>query len=299
MMRWFRLPTRSAVFGILMAASAVAAVLPARWTAWARAALTPLHFAQEGLTDVGVVVATPEGRHKLTTEEMIEALTEREELRRQNLALTATLEQLRERVDELSDIREQIQDHARFTIARVISCTASPNEMVLRIDQGQNARVQKGDWVAAGVAPERRGELSGRDLLMRSWLVGRVIEVGLYHSLVRCATDARFEDISVRVARKKPDGGWDILDRPLYLAGRGNGRMALIEADENFYEEGYRLVIAPIGGHYPAMTPLGELVRAQRTESSPLHYDIEALPIGTARDLRWVYVVSLSAAAPD
>ncbi len=280
-----------------MALSALAAVVPERWTAWARAALAPLHFAQEGLAEVGVIVATPEGRRKLTAEEMVEALTEREELRRQNLALTATLGQLTARVDDLTDIRGQIQDHARFTIARVIGATASPNEMALRIDQGQNARVQIGDWVAAGVAPERRGDLSGRDLLMRSWLVGRVTEVGLYHSVVRCATDARFEETGVRVAKRDALGEWQILERPLYLAGRGGGRMALIEADENFFDEGYRIVLAPIGGHYPAMTPLGELVRAQRTETSALHYDIEARPIGAARDLRWVYVVSLSTAA--
>lgn len=289
-------PSKPTLFAILMVASACVALLPARWTGCVNGVAQPLGWFQwavsggarrtlEHFQGLGVPPPTPA--------EVRELRRQNEELARRLRHQQVTIAQLESRIAELTGLREQLDDHrAKIILASVVAGDASPRRDTLTISRGQRHGVRLGDWVAAGSpAAEYDPAETGRDLLLRQWLIGRVSEVYPYLSRVQLTTDAQFGPQRVWTARPTPEGSWELGAAESVLRGLGNGRMRIDRASENFLEAGQTVVLVPLVHPRPLALAVGRIVGARRLETG-LHYDLEVEPWGDARRLGHVYVIS-------
>jgi hypothetical protein len=140
-----------------------------------------------------------------------------------------------------------------------------------------------------------QADQSGRQLLMRQWLIGRVSEVQPYTARVRLVSDPKFGASQagepVCLARRLADGRWQPTPAKYVLSGRGSGRGVISRADADYWSLGYELVLATPGPDLPVTLSIGRIVGSRRLEESALHFDLDVQPLGDVRALSWVYVI--------
>jgi cell shape-determining protein MreC len=281
-----------------MVLAAVLALLPVPWTGCSGGVLQPLgwlawafssgtrqvHQRADHLTDP----APTRGEYRNLRQR-------NEELTRKVGHLEVEIAELGQRVAELSALRNQLgQLRARIILASVVGGDTSPRRETLTISKGRRDGVERGDWVAAGIAPEERDPAaSGRDLLLRQWLIGRVSEVQPYISRVQLTTDPQFGPQRVWTAKALADGTWDVGDRQCGLVGLGSGRMRIDRASEDYRASGYTIVLLPLAHPQPPALTIGRIVASETLETG-LHYNLEVEPWGNPRALWNVYVISLT-----
>lgn len=281
-----------------MAAAALLALLPGRWTRCADGLGQPVspltwilssgtRHARETLKSVGQPTPTREGF---------------EQLRRQNRRLAQQVGQqqlligeMERQVAELSGLRDQLADsRARIIFASVVGGDTSPQRETITISKGRRHGVEQGDWVAAGAPPaERDPAATGRDLLLRQWLIGRVDEVQPYLSRVQLTTDPHFGPQRVWTARALADGTWQLADQQCGLTGSGSGIMRIDRASKDYRAADYTIVLLPLAYPQPMAMAIGRVVGSQTLETG-LHYELEVEPWDDPYTLSYVYVISLS-----
>ena len=294
-----QMPSKTATFWILMAASAASAfVLPRAWTAPGRGLFQPLAllqwpaswFAQKA--ELGVRGA---GAETLSGDQAREVLDENEQLKRQVIQQRLALQEAARRIEELSGFAGQMpDDYAGIIIAPVVAYDANPRHATVLIAKGpQKQWVREGEWVVAvsGVAPDWDADATVRDLLHRGWLVGRVSEVHPRVARVQLATDSRFQ-CGVRAGRVLADGTVQLAPEACVLNGIGAGLMRITQAVQDYHKDGYQLVVVPSARELPTAMTLGWIVSAAPRDDSPQHFDLGVVPWGRMDRLTYVYVIA-------
>jgi cell shape-determining protein MreC len=295
-MRW-RLPSKTAAFWILMALSAIGALLPRHWTAPARGLFQPLALLQwplSWITGRTREAADSAVEPAISTGPAQELRDELERLQRQVLNQRLALQAAEERVEELSGLAGQMPDsHAGLIVAPVMSYDADPRHGTLLIAKGQQPHwVREGQWVVAGGtgAPAWDSSAAVRDLLWRGWLIGRISEVQPRVARVQLTTDPRFAT-EVRTARLRPDGTVQLSADASHLRGRGPGRMQITQAVEDYYKDDYRIVVVPAQHDLPVPMTIGRITDSAPRNDSPQHFDLNVVPCGSIEQLTHVYVI--------
>lgn len=200
--------------------------------------------------------------------------------------------ELERQLEEVTGLANQLADSdARILVAPVLGFDTSPRRETILIGRGSLRGVETGMWVAAAASPRKEDPtITGRQLLMRGWLVGRVVEVRPYTARVQLTTDPGFRQL-VRTAKAMPDGVWVPAEEECVLYGRGSGTMLISEAEKDYLLTGYRVVLAERGEYLPVGLTLGQVVQSRQVESSPLHVDLVVHPWDAVTDLREVYVI--------
>jgi len=283
-------------FLLLMTASAVAVLLPSRFTDWTSRLLEPLIWVEwsigAGLREGGRRLNDAFGTRYVPRGEFEDLQRENEDLRRRIAQQDLALRDLARLVDELSALRAQINPQARIIRATCVSLDASPMRASLIISAGAVHGVAAGDWVAAGPRTWT-GDSSGRgDIdLARHWVLGRVSKVDPHRSRVQLASDPRFGPVRVYAARLDPGGQSRRAEEPCLLYGLGGGRMEIRSATANYLEDGYDHVVLPLPEVRPTFLTIGRLVSARPRPETALHYDLEVMPPGSVAEVTHVYVL--------
>jgi hypothetical protein len=293
-----RIPSKTATFWILMAASAVSAfVLPRAWTAPGRGLFQPLALLQwpaSWFAHRAEVSLGGAGAETLSGDQTREVLDENEQLKRQVIQQRLALQEAERRIEELSGFAGQMPDgYAGIIIAPVVAYDANPRHATVLIAKGsQKQWVREGEWVVAlsGGAPEWDADATVRDLLHRGWLVGRVSEVHPRVARVQLATDPRFQ-CGVRAGRVLADGTVQLASEACVLNGIGAGRMRITQAVQDYCKTGYQLAVVPSGPELPTALTLGRIETAAPRDDSPQHFDLGVVPWGRVDRLAYVYVI--------
>lgn len=293
---WFSRIPKPAVFAYLMLLSVVLLLVPPSWKAWMRGLVQPVGWI-EGLVSAGardLRDGADRVLHRQAVEQDPAQLREEiEELRRQIAAQSLRLDELSRIVDDLTGIRAQLRGSGRIVFGSVLGGSPTPRRETLTIWPGSLHGIKSGDWVAAGVPEEHRdADLTGRELLMRQWLIGRISDVQPYRSTVRLLTDPESAPLRVVAARRLADGRWQRSDREGLLHGVGRGAMQVRNAVADWHAEGYTLVLAALPGPSSVAICVGRITGASRLPDAALWYNIAVEPPADARRLDTVYVLS-------
>jgi hypothetical protein len=292
MIRSFRL-TKPQLFVLLMTLAALAALLPGSCTRWAGGILQPLGWVSAPLTTtIRAAVNAGDARGAdLPAAEAAALRGELERAQRQVGQQALTIQELEQRLGELTSIREQLRDpRTRIRLATVIAYDASARRESLLLGRGSNDGVAVGQWVVACSTPPA-ADASGRDAVMREWLLGRVSEVFPFASRVRLATDPQFARERVRVARILPDGTWQPIGNDCLLFGLGGGAMQIREASADLRAAGGEVVLVPAAADLPVEMTIGRITGSRSVPEAPLFFNLDVRPWGDARRLATVYVI--------
>jgi cell shape-determining protein MreC len=287
------LPTKSTTFALLMAASAILALLPSSVTRGIRGLVQPFVFLQQPASAL-VRQSREAAEHLLvpiSPEEARRAIEELESLKRERAQRQIRYEDLEEKFEEVSNLRGVLKDrNSRILLTSVISFDADPGRETIQIGRGRFDGLREGMWVAAAEREPPAEGATGWDLLTRSWLVGRVVEVLPQTARVQLTTDPNFKML-VLTARQMPNGAWQRGTRECYMIGRGAGQMLLSEVEYNYHEAGHRVVLAPADRNLPAPLTLGRIENSRPVDDAPQHFNMTVTPWGDVRKLRHVYVI--------
>ncbi len=281
-----------------MVGAAVLALLPASWTGCSGGVMQPLGWlawAFSSGTRHARDAAQDLGDPAPTRDEFTRLREDNQELARKLGHQQVEIAKLEQQVADLAGLRDQLGDlPAKIIFASVVGGDASPRRETLTISKGRRDGVKPGDWVAAGLTPAGRDPAAtGRDLLLRQWLIGRVDDVQPYLSRVQLGTDAHFGTERAWVAKALVDGTWQVADKLCGLNGLGDGRMRIREASEDYLATGYTIVLVPLAHPRPTALAIGRVVASETLETG-LHYNLEVQPWGDPRALWCVYVISLA-----
>lgn len=309
----YRLSRRS-VFGILMSASALALLLPPRWTDGLKHVVQLLVFSQDAVHRTTRAALAPlagivEG------DEAREADRERTALRNALGAMQGEIDQLRRQNRELAGLRDNyIPRPLPLLRANVVARDIAAWRDVVLVSRGSSRGVAKADWVASRFYVDH-GTLSGLDpgqaVLARETLIGRVEFVSPYMSRVQLLTDIDARPIEVRIGAPDKTGPgaprFVTVDYVCSLRGRGAGEMVISNVPNKYVDSdgeegnaagkrririGDQVVTAP--GQFGIPTPMavGEVVRFEEDPEERLVWDVVVRPLVTPEQLAEVYVIS-------
>jgi cell shape-determining protein MreC len=295
-----RLPSKTATFWILLAASGLSAfVAPRAWTTWLRGFFQPLALIQTPVSWVqqGVQVTFEGvGEEPIAQDRARTLVAENEALQRQVAQQHERLAGAEQTIAELTRLDSEVLDsRARVVIAPVVAFDANPRRatLLITLNERQRRLVQKDQWVVAATAPlpEWDPNATVRDLVDREWLVGRISEVQARVARVQLTTDLAFK-ADVRVARVLPDGAWQVAGERCVASGWEGCELRISQVTEDYFKSGYRIAIVPAGHGLAAAMTVGQITGAVPRDDSPQHFDLRVLPWGTAAQLAHVYVLA-------
>ncbi|MFO0973109.1 MAG: rod shape-determining protein MreC [Phycisphaerae bacterium] len=264
------------MFAGLMAASAVAAWAPARWTNWTKG-VTQLEAPAQALVQaIGARLARAAGLSLETAASKPAVSAEEQALRDQLVFQAGLTAQLEAQNAQLRDLRANwVRRSVRLVPARVVARDIVAARDTVVLGQGSARGVRWADWIASRVFVDRgadEGLAEGYTVLSRESLVGRVELVQPYVARVRLLSDAGSRT-AARVGRIE-NGTLKMIDHPLTLQGGGGGRMLIRDVPLSWVEEP--------GG---AASPAGPELRIRAGDvvtSAPGEQGLEApLAIGT------------------
>lgn len=275
-----------------MLLSAILTVTPPAWTRWMAGVLQPIGWIQWLLSSGSRRAAESMNEGGISPREA-ELAEQVQRLSRQVVHQGVLLARLEEQLRAVSGIQEVLRGRpTRVIPAAVVSADPSPLRDAITIAAGAAHGVQVGDWVAAGATADDAPQGVGGHPLLRQWLIGRVAGVQPYLSRVQLTTDRGFERVLVHAARVLPDGTWQLSDQECLIYGRGDGRMEIRDASVDYAAAGYAFVVAPLSAAPAASLLLGRIESSEKLLGAPLHCNIHVRPMGAAKRLSQVYVIS-------
>lgn len=295
-----RPPSTAATFWILTALSAISAfVLPASWTAPLRRPFQFVALAQwpvSATVDALSEAAQDVGASTITQERARELERENQALQMQLIHQGALLDELSRRWEALAGEPLRLPDaHMRVLMVPVVGHDADPGRATLQVvlSVRQSSLVRRGQWVAAGRAPQLSDlEEGGRALLHRQFIVGRVIEVQSRVARVQLTTDPRFR-AEVRAARVLDDGvTLEMASAGCILAGRGGGLLRIEQAAEDYLSSGMRIVVVPAGADLVVPLSAGKIIASAPRADSSRHFDLTVEPWEPLESLTYVYILA-------
>lgn len=285
-----------------MLAATVTSLLPVRWTRWTGNLLQPLAWVQwvvSGGTRTAIhnALSPPTGAVvPLDEYESLDATVDG--LRRQVLHQQLALDALGRRFDEVTGLREQLRnDSTRIVLATIVGGDTATGRETLNISPGALRGVAVGQWVVAGRPLDPEETATGRQLLLRGWIIGQIADARNHVAHVRLSTDPVFGPIRVSLARLGADDSFELAPNACVLEGAGRGRMVIRQATRDYLADGYSDVLVEMAGSTPVVLAVGRLTGSRVRSDSPLHYDLTVEPVASVRDLTHAFV--LIAQRPD
>jgi rod shape-determining protein MreC len=297
---FFRRHSRAFLFGGLVLGSAAGAVLPEGWSGRVRGGLgAPFAPLETGLTAGGALVS--DLVRPLVTNwrrgRDLEALqAEVARLEREKAQLRARLaERERDVSDALALRRALPSERLEFVVAPVIARDASAWSHTVTLGKGWRSGVRQGQTaltaterlVAAGAGD---GLEPGDAALDGACLVGRVIAVGPFHSVVRLVTDAdsvmRAEVVGERDGRAVQVSAGILRGS---VEGQARLKIEFIRSRDDV-RPGDVVLTAGYGGALPAPLVVGRVASVQASPM-PLLSDVAVTPESSLDTLGRVIVV--------
>lgn len=291
----FERPTKATVLAAMMIGALLLALVPPSISSNIRSVIQPLGLLQWPVTALtrGLKATAGWFSQRQSEANQFAALeSERDQLRIQVGQQSLLIENLRNQVDRLSGIRAQLGDPTvRILIAPVLGLDSSSRRAAFTIGRGARDDIRVGDWVVAAddTAPESLARL---DVLLRQWVVGRVVETSPYQARVRSCVDPEFRGVPVRLAKRQPDGSWLAAPADALLGGIGHDRMQIQKATFDFLRQGFTVVLVPVIEQASGLLVAGEITQSRTLPESALHFDCDVRPWGDYRKLAQVYVIS-------
>lgn len=304
--------SRPALFGILMAASAVAVLLPPRWTTPLKGvaqllvpaqdvARSAAHLASQSVERVGRV---DEGAGHT-----VDSLT------MELASVAAALEQARAENERLRAMRNgQLPQAVPVLPARIVARDVVAERDSALIARGSARGVNSGDWVTARFfidAGTRAGVDVGHAVLTEHCLLGRVEQVSPYMARVQLFSDLDSPRVEVRVGAMEGKA-LKFVDYPCSLRGAGKQRMVIDGVDYRIVNVGEdegrgakrRIGIGDLVFSAPGQLGLpqpiliGRVVTMTEDARKRLVYNIEVEPIKAVDETRDVFVIPLVPTMP-
>jgi len=301
-MRFPSLPSKSATFWILMAASAVSAlILPPAWTRWGREPPQAVAIVQMPVAAGARATAERVARMFEPTIGQAEARQFRdrsEELRRQVEQQRLRIQDLERQLADVTGLRGQVRDKQyKIVVAPVAAYDADPRrDTLLVVLPGEIGRrlVRPKQWVLALGQPSKDWD----EIRERAWLIGRVCEVHTQSARVELTTCATFRGLPVVAAGVAADGTWQFGDRTWPLAGLGGGKMVIRAATEDCLATGRTIVVTGEVADLAMRLSIGRIVTSRPLDESPQHYDLTVVPWRPMEELSHVYILSAESLGP-
>lgn len=294
----FRLPSKTGVFALLMAASVLLLLLGGGMVNWTRGILQPIAILQRPVSDAMAVIAPrrpTEVPDHPTRDQYQELFEENAQLRRQIAQQQESIKEMHARFAEVTGLRNQLGDmRGAIVVAHRVTMDASPRRSTMVIDRGSNqiAGLHVGQWVAG--APEIfEGDKppAAREQLARQVIIGRISEVHPFTSRVQLITDPGFLNVPVRTARVLEDGTWQIVGPELLVTGQGAGRMLIDRVPEDVFGAGARVALLSPSIELPVTMTIGHIEASRSRPDAPLFFDLDVRPWYDLNDIAYVYVI--------
>lgn len=288
-------------FAILMLLAAAASLLPGRWTRWTGNLLQPVAWVQwvvSGGTRAAIRNALTPPTGAVVPQKDYDRLEETvDELHRQIQHQQLALDDLERRFDELTGVREQLRDDStRIVLATVVGGDTAAGREALVISPGALRGIAVDQWVVAGRPLDPDETATGRELLLRGWVIGRVADARNHVARVRLCTDPAFGPVPVWLGKLGSNGRVELAENACVLEGIGGGKMIIRQATQDYFAAGYTYVMVRFPGSVPVILTVGTVTSSRIRSDSPLHYDLDVAPAGNARALTHVYVLNPRAA---
>lgn len=318
--------SKSRVFGLLMAASAVCLLLPNRYTRPVRGAVqffVPFQDAAYRFTQTLVdhvdALAGPEP----TRRQHRQLLEQAHAMQNRLVAVETECQQLRRENEFLVGFRRDAAlAGAKLVPARIFARGAAGFSDALALGRGRQTGVSDGDYVASRLLIAH-----GRDAPLRTamavagseYLIGRIDHADSFTARVVLFDDPRSPAQQVCVGRLSSEG-LKVFSRPdsatgrqreqrFLLTGKGAGRMLIEQVPAEYIEAerpagegppegairlGDLVVTVATDPSLPTRMVIGQIVQTSQDPKNPLIYDLAVrCPIDPTR-LQWVYVIDMS-----
>ncbi len=313
--RRFRKPSRPAVFGLLMLASAALLLLPTELLGPARHLTQLIAVAQYSATAAGQQITEPlrkAGEEPVPADRYQDEVRSRQSLENENVVLRQRIVQLQATADELRRIRSQPGFPAEGVIVpgQVIAWDAVPGRESL-LTKGRGAKV--GDWVTSHLAVKAGGQDGVQEkqaVLAREALIGWVDQASPLMCRVVLLSDpaaskARLVHIATKREGQETAFVADVTGRrpaDFALAGLGGGRMKVMDIDARYVNEklikvGDLVISDDRDQRLPMSLVIGEIIelrQVRKQSQKPLLYEAVVKHRLDTKSINEVYIVNLS-----
>ncbi len=302
-------PSPRAVFVLLMLLSVAASWMPPDWTNALKHVVQIVVPAQD--TIYAICYRGSQSARQLRPAGS-DGETETRALQHELASQAATIEQLRQEITDLRDLRAQhLPPGVPILPAKVVAWDSVAARDALLIERGSFRSVGWRDWVATRLFVAAGGEQGvnvGQAVLARESLLGRVEQVSPYMSRVQLLSDIDSPRIEVRIGDVSSEGQVTFVDYACSLRGAGQGRMLVEDVPYRFVQEGddpeaasdqERIRVgslvysAPDQLGLPAPLVIGRVSRIEKDTKNRLVYNVTVEPEASRDQIREVFVIPL------
>jgi len=318
-----RHPTRSTVFAVLMAGSALVLLLPGDLLRPARHMTELIAVPQWAVHQAARTAAQSVrawSRPKASAEHIQRLVDEKNLLENENVALRDRIASLEQTVQELTLLRETgVAEQGTLIPAPVVATDAAPGRDTLLVGKGKLAGAKREDWVASRLlvrAGTSDGVRTGAAVLGRQCLLGWVEQTGPFTSRVVLLSDAYTHRLlRVRIAHLTPSPDDPRTFQPRFvtlgdhvaefvLRGAGGGRMIINDIPHDFMDAGVvaagDLVLSdPRDPKLGQSLVVGKITEVRHNKDKPLLYDAFVEPRFDPKSLSQVLIVDRSRPASE
>lgn len=319
-----RLPSKKQAFWLLMAASAVAFVLPPRFLAPVHGLFDPVLAPMSAWLHQGSQSVREQTRQWMSSQEAADnsrLQAERDSYLAEIIWLRNANRILTTQRDQALALRAELKLQGRLVPAQLLARDAVSWREAALIDRGRNDLVKPKQWVMAGVRGfiDRGHDASlaenqyvvlpmsspaGQEQFARSVLIGRVEQVGQVTSRIKLLTDWD-STVSGQVFDPRTNRAGPLCT----VRGQGPGQPLLAERverlrsaageparDEPPAAKGQLVLTSPAEGNMPGQLMIGVIEEVTRV--SPVEYSLKVAPAGNYDYASRVFVIDMSPPEP-
>ena len=313
-MAWHRFrPTRSGVFTLLLALSAIALFLPPDWSNSLKNVAQLLVPASDLARSAGDNALQPLRRAISLSSDSGES----DSLLRELASGRAMTAQLQEENDRLRALRDhQLPPAVPLLDAKIVARDVALWRDAILVARGSARGVKRHDWVASRLFVNR-GRASGVDegqaVLARQSLLGVVDQVSPYMARVQLLSDIDSPRVEVRVSHVVK-GRVQMIDYACSLRGSGRGRMTIENVEAQFVQPdaaaepdkksprirvGDLVLTAPGQLGLPVPLAIGRIAAMEENPRKRLVFHLSVEPVVEVGELRDVFIVPVVPPEPS
>jgi len=297
--------TKKHTFGLLMAASLLALLIPGRYTRPLKnplQLLAPMQWAVHGTAACAQQSASARIRPSVSAEKHEQLQYEKNALENRVASMGRQMEEMEQIIGAISGWRQRgLAANTCVIPARVVAGDSVGWRESIVVDRGSSDGVQVGDWVATHGSLSQVGDASrtAQVLLASECLLGRVVETSPLTSRVVLLSDGRQrQPTRVRVARVEENRLAGPSD-DLTLYGLGNAKMSIPDVPAQLLEtskirEQDLVISSPTESRLPLAMVIGRIERIEKDRKNPLLLHVFVTPRADTSCLQQVYIISSS-----
>ena len=280
---------------------------PESWTSW-MSSLSQVATPTPAQRGIGAAVDLVEGRlvsdlPEATPEEVEASRRHRIALQHEIASLNLEIDDLNDRIDALTAIRNWSMDGQKLAGGRLIPADVISDDLLPwrsshLLDAGSLHGVSRGAPVASSyftiAMGAAEGIQSGMAILHREVLIGVVQDAGTRTSRVRLLSDVGTAR-KVRIAQNVDGVASEPLDPTFWLEGRGQGRMEIGNVDHRdvkagLIQVGDYVLSDPFSGELPTAMVIGRITAIEDDHENALLRILTVTSPIADRDLHHVYI---------